>query len=680
VIYMDEITKSQARERIEQLREEIRQHNYLYYVKSQPKITDEQYDILLRELIDLERQFPELITSDSPSQRVGAPPAEEFVSVEHTTPLLSLDSALKQEEIAEFDRRMRRLLGHEQIKYVVEPKLDGVSVELIYEAGRLMRGSTRGDGYRGEDVTQNLKTIRALPLTLRKQKDLPQMLAVRGEVMISIPGFEKLNNELAKAGHPMFANPRNAASGSIRQLNSAVTASRPLDIFFYDILSRTGGKEFTEHWDVLQTLPDWGLKVNPLIKKCRDIEEAIEFHQRLERQRDSLEYEIDGVVIKLNELAERQRLGAKSRSPRWAVAYKFEPRKGETLVDDIVVQVGRTGILTPVALLRPVDVGGVTISRATLHNQDYIHKLGVKIGDRVKIERAGDVIPQVAQVDEKARQGAERDFFMPERCPVCESRVVRKGAYIMCSAGISCPAQLKESIRHFASKHAMDIDGLGKKIVDKLVDEGIIKSVADLYALTEEKLIPLEGFAEKAARNMVWAIRDSKERSLARFIYALGIRNVGRHLADVLAREFGSIDRLAQADAVALQQVNEVGPEVAQCVREFFNNRRNRELIEELMKRGVRIEQTETLVRDTLRGKRFVFTGALSKLTRARAQEIVEQLGGRAVSSVSRTTDFVVAGENPGSKLNEAQRLGVKVISEEEFLKLTKGRDYHEER
>jgi DNA ligase (NAD+) len=667
---MDEPIESSVRQRIERLREEIDYHNYLYYVKQQPQVSDEEYDKLMRELLALEERFPQLVTPTSPSQRVGAPPAEEFATVEHTAPMLSLDSGLTPEEMREFDRRVKRLLDKEQVEYVVEPKLDGLSVEVIYQKGRLVRGATRGDGHRGEDVTLNLKTIKSLPLVLRRHKDLPRLLAVRGEVMMTIRGFERLNEQLAEAGQPLFANPRNAASGSIRQLDSKVTASRPLDIFFYDILAQEGGIEFSDHWEILHTLPEWGLKVNPLIRKCRHIEQAIEFHHRLERQRDKLDYEMDGVVIKLNNLADRARLGARSRSPRWAVAYKFESRKGETQVEDIVVQVGRTGTLTPVAQLRPVDVGGVTISRATLHNLDNIRKLGVKIGDRVKVERAGDVIPEVVGVDEQARTGDERDFLMPDECPACGSAVIKEGAYHMCSAGLSCPAQLKESIKHYASKHAMDIDGLGSKIVDKLVDEGIISSVADLYGLTQQQLMPLEGFAEKSSRNMLQAIESSKNRSLARFIYALGIRHVGRHLADVLARRFDSIHQLAEAKVEDLMQINEIGPEVAQSIGKFFANQRNHELIQQLIKQGVNVEREKTSLKDTLQGKRFVFTGTLNRLTRAQAQAVVERLGGRVTSSVSRATDYVVAGENPGSKLTEAERLGVNIIREEEFLEL----------
>ncbi len=664
------MTESQAKAQIEKLREDIHRHNYLYYVKSCPQISDAAYDSLMRQLQELEARFPELVTPDSPTQRVGAPPAEEFKTVEHTAPMLSLDSCLTAEEIAEFDKRVKKLLETDQPEYVVEPKLDGLSVEVVYENGRLVRGATRGDGYRGEDVSLNIKTIKSMPLLLRKSSSPPRLLAVRGEVMMSIKGFEKLNAQLVKDGQSPFANPRNVASGSMRQLDSGVTASRPLDIFFYDILACAGGPEFKTHWQILHTLPEWGLKVNPHIEKCRQIGQAIEFHQRLEQERNKLDYEIDGVVIKLNDLQAREKLGAKSRSPRWAVAYKFEPRRGETRLEDITIQVGRTGALTPVACLRPVDVGGVTISRATLHNLDYIHNLEVKIGDRVKVERAGDVIPAVVEVDKTARTGAERDFQMPDKCPVCGSALTKNGAYIMCGAGLSCPAQLKESIRHYASKQAMDIDGLGGKIVDKLVDEGLIRSVADLYGLTKEQLMLLEGFAGKSSQNIIKAIAASKKRSLARFIYALGIRNVGRHLADVLARQFNSIQQLAEAKLDSLMQINEIGPEVASCVVNFFANQHNRELIQALMRQGVNVAQAEIQTAGVLQGKRIVFTGSLSKLSRSQAQSLVESLGGRATSSISRATDYVVAGENAGSKLAEAERLGVKIISEEEFFKL----------
>ncbi len=664
---------SKAKERITQLREEIRRYNYLYYVKSQPEISDAAYDNLMRELVELEKQFPELLSADSPTQRVGAPPAQEFQTVEHTAPMLSLDSCLTAEEIAAFDKRVKKLLGADNAEYVVEPKLDGLSVEVIYENGRFVRGATRGDGYQGEDVSLNLKTIKSIPLVLRKKGVLPRLLAVRGEVMMSLQGFEKLNQQLAQNNKPLFANPRNAASGSMRQLDSSITASRPLDIFFYDILAYEGGAEFKTHWEILHALPEWGLKVNPQLEKCQQIEQAIAFHHQLEKERDTLDYEIDGVVVKLNNLAAREKLGAKSRSPRWAAAYKFAPRQGETIVEDIIVQVGRTGALTPVARLRPVEVGGVTISRATLHNIDYINNLGVKIGDRVKVERAGDVIPAVVEVDKKERSGAQRDFKMPDTCPVCGSGLTKDGAYLKCDAGISCPAQLKESIKHYASKQAMDIDGLGSKIVNKLVDEKIIRSVADLYALTKEQLISLEGFAEKSAQNILQAIAASKQCSLSRFIYALGIKNVGRHLADVLARQFDSIGHLEAATLDGLLQIKEVGPEVAQSVVDFFANQRNRDLIQALLQQGINVAREEIQTQSVLKGKRFVFTGALTKFSRSQAQSLVESIGGRATSSVSQTTDYVVAGENVGSKLTEAQRLGVKVISEDEFFNLLQG-------
>jgi len=494
-----------------------------------------------------------------------------------------------------------------------------------------------------------------------------------------VEGFEELNRRLAKEGKELFANPRNAASGSLRQLDSKITASRPLDIFFYDILALEDGDRFrfTEHWEILNTLPEWGLKVNENIRKCSHIAQAIQFHDELEQRREKLGYEIDGVVIKVNNLQQREKLGYRSRSPRWAIAYKFTPRQGVTKIEDIVVQVGRTGALTPVALLRPVDVGGVTISRATLHNMDNVDRLGVKIGDTVRVERAGDVIPEVVEVEQDARTGQEKVFEMPQACPACGSPVIREGAYHLCSGGLSCPAQLKESIKHYASKHAMDIDGLGDKIVERLVDEGLIKGIDGLYDLRAEDLLALEGFADKSAQNMIQAISATKERSLARFIYALGIRHVGRHLAEVLAEQFDSVEELARADMEALQQIKEVGPQVAQSIVNFFQNQKNLELIRRLAQKGIRPQKPKPSVQNIFQGKRFVFTGSLTSFTRSQAQALVESLGGRATSTVSRQTDFVVAGENPGSKLEEAKKHGVRIISEAEFVKMIKQAGYH---
>ncbi len=672
ICYKDlHMTDLDIQSKIEKLREEIRNHNFLYYTKSNPIISDEKYDGLLRELKELESRYPLLMSADSPTQKVGAAPVKGFITVEHAAAMLSLDSALAEVEIREFDKRVKRLLGDGDIEYVAEPKLDGLSVEIVYENGRFVRGSTRGDGYRGEDVTQNLKTIKSLPLLLQKIDGIPQFLAVRGEVMMSITGFDRLNKNLAQNGQAMFANPRNAASGSIRQLDSKITASRPLDIFFYDILFQQGGRQFSGHWEILKTLPQWGLKVNPNIKKCDHIEDAIDFHKNMADERDRLDYEIDGVVIKLNDLVARRQLGTKSRSPRWAIAYKFEPRREKTKLEDIVIQVGRTGALTPVALLRPVDVGGVTISRASLHNMDYICKLGVKIGDKVRVERAGDVIPAVTRVYKKERTGDEKDFSLPDKCPVCNSVVIKTGAYHLCSGGISCPAQLKESIKHYASKNAMDIDGLGTKLVDRLVDEGLIGSVVDLYKLKPEQLKSLEGFAEKSSQKLVSAIEKSKNRPFNRFIYALGIKNVGRHLAEVLAANFSSIDALLKETSKdKLMQINEVGPEVAQCILDFFANDRNLELINKLIAQGVVPEKEDVAIENILAGKRFVFTGTLTKLTRMQAQDAVKKLGGRVASAVSAATDYVVFGDNPGSKLAKAGKLGVSTISEDEFLNL----------
>ena len=659
-------------QRIEYLRQELNRHNYLYYVKNQPEISDAEYDRLFQELVGLESQHLELVTPDSPTQKVGAPPAKEFPIVEHTAPMLSLDSLMQPAEVEEFDRRVKRLTGETGIEYVAEPKFDGLSVEVIYENGILVRGDTRGDGVRGENVTQNIKTIRSLPLSLRREMPIPSFIAVRGEVILSVSGFKELNKRLTELGKEAFANPRNAASGSLRQLDSKITASRPLDIFFYDVLYLEDDNRFNfaEHWEILEMLPQWGLKVYPDIAKCASIGEAMAYHKRLEQQRDSLDFEIDGAVIKLNSLALRRKVGERSRSPRWAVAYKFEPRLGETVVEDIVPSVGRTGALTPLALLKPVDVSGVTISRATLHNMDIIRKLGVRIGDRVRVIRAGDVIPEVTEVNQAARTGHEREFSMPERCPACNSPVAKIGAYYFCTAGLACQAQLKYSIQHYASKNAMDIDGLGEKIAERLVDNGLVRSVDQLYSLKKEDLLGLEGFADKSAENLLRAIAESRHRSLARFIYALGIPHIGRHMADVLAEHLNSVEELSRQSEEQLRQIPQVGPEMAKAVTRFFANPDNQQLLQRLTRKGVKPEKRAKATQNMLQGQKFVFTGTLSQMSRKAAEALVERLGGKAISSVSHETDYVVAGENPGSKLDTAQRLGVKVISEADFLRL----------
>ncbi len=666
---MKKLSREEAKKRIEWLRKEIWRHNYLYYVLNKPEISDAEYDKLMQELRELEEMYPEFITPDSPTQRVGAPPAKEFKSVRHVRPMLSLDTAHSEEEIIAFDNRIKKELNCSEVEYVAEPKLDGLSVELIYENGKYVRGSTRGDGINGEDVTENIRTIKAVPLVLRDDEiPVPRLLAVRGEVIMHIDDFEKLNKELIERGEEPLANPRNAAAGSLRRLDPRETASRPLDIFFYEIML-VEGYEVDEQWEALQTLKKWGLKVNPHNRKVKNIEEVIKYHEEMEKKREELSYEIDGIVIKVNKFEYQERLGEKSRSPRWAIAYKFPPREEETQILDIVVQVGRTGILTPVALLRPVDVKGVTVSRATLHNEDYIKQKDIRIGDWVKVARAGDVIPEVIEVIKERRTGKEKIFKMPSRCPVCGSKVVKEGAYYRCTAGLSCPAQLKRAIVHFASKNAMDIEGLGGQTVDMLVEKGLIKRISDIYRLKKADLQRLPRFAEKSARNLIEAIEKSKERNLARVIYALGIPNVGEHTAKLLAEKFGSIDRLMNASMEELISIKEIGPETAESIVNFFKEKRNREEIEELKKLGVKMEYVEE-GKKKLKGKKFVFTGSLKSMTRGEAKAIVEDMGGEVLNTVSRNIDYVVVGENPGSKYEKAKKLGVKIINEREFLRL----------
>ncbi|RLF27330.1 MAG: DNA ligase (NAD(+)) LigA [Thermoplasmata archaeon] len=663
-------SKEEAKKRIEELRKLIRHHDYLYYVLNKPEISDAEYDKLMLELKELEEKYPEFITPDSPTQRVGGFPAEEFKTVTHTKPMLSLDSAFTEEDIRRFDERVKRELGVESVEYVAEPKLDGLSVELVYENGVFVRGSTRGDGVNGEDVTENLKTIRAVPLRLREGRGVPSLLAVRGEVIMHIDDFEELNKQLIERGEEPLANPRNAAAGSLRRLDPRETAERPLDIFFYEILN-IEGVEVDTQWDALNLLREWGLKVNRLIEKCRNIDDAIKYHGWMAEKREKLSYEIDGVVIKVDRLEYHEKLGIKARSPRWAIAYKFPPREEETEIVDIVVQVGRTGALTPVALLKPVDVTGVTVSRATLHNQDFIDQMDVRIGDKVKVARAGDVIPEVVKVLKEKRTGKEKKFHIPSRCPVCGSKVVKEGAFYRCTGGLACIAQLKRSIAHYASKGAMDIEGLGRKNVDLLVDSGLVRRLSDLYTLKKEDLLSLPRFAEKSAENLIEGIEKSKNQNLARFIYALGIPNVGEHMARVLAEHFKSLDNLMKASVEDLTSIHEVGPETAESIVSFFREKTNRDEIERMKKLGVkatveRVEKKKGLLDD----KVFVFTGALKSFSREEAKSLVEELGGRAASSVSRNVDFVVVGENPGSKYDKAKKLGLKIIDEEEFKKM----------
>jgi DNA ligase (NAD+) len=656
---------------IEKLREEIAYHNYRYYVLDNPVISDAEYDLLMVKLEELEKEHPELITPDSPTQRVGAKPLEQFGTVSHTIPMLSLQNAFEGKGVEEFEERIKRFLGTgEELEYVTEPKMDGLAVEIVYVEGKFTQASTRGDGYTGEDVTQNIKTIRSVPMRLQSVRDgvLPRRLEVRGEVFIPISDFEKLNKKRGAAGEQLFANPRNAAAGSLRQLDPQVTSARPLDIFCYGV-GVVEGITFSSHLETLEGLKGWGLKVNPHIKVCRGVKEVIAYYIDMEERRDDLPYEVDGVVMKVNSLQLQDRLGTLTRSPRWALAYKFKPRQKVTRVKDITVNVGRTGALTPTAILEPVRVGGVTIERSTLHNQDEVDRKDVRIGDWVVIQRAGDVIPEVVSVIKDRRRGTEKPFRIPTLCPLCGSKVVKDGAIHKCTGGLSCSAQVKESILHFVSKGGMDIEGLGEKHVIQLIEEGLIEDVADIYAIGKDDIVRLDRFADKSAQNLIDAIEKSKRTTFPKLIYALGIRQVGEHMAMVLAEEFGSLDNLMTADAERLISIKEIGPETAESIVAFLKEDKNKRVIGKLKEAGISYPVTRKK-EGRLSGKTFLFTGALQGCTRGEASEMVQSEGGSIASSVSRNIDYVVVGEDPGSKLEKAERLGLEIISEDEFMKL----------
>lgn len=668
--------EEQAQKRIEKLREELNSHNYRYYVLDRPVISDAEYDPLMRELENLEKQFPHLITPESPTQRVGGSPLQKFEEVRHNLPMLSLANAFEEEEVKEFDARIKRFLDtKEEIEYCCELKMDGVAIELIYEDGRFTTGSTRGDGLVGENVTQNLRTIKSIPLTLIPEKDkpLPSHLEVRGEVYLPLKAFQEFNRKREQSGEPLFANPRNAAAGSLRQLDSSITVLRPLDIFCYGV-GQLRGQTFATQWDTLDGLARWGLKVNPLRRRCRQVEEVLQYYREMDEKRETLPYEIDGIVIKVNSLALQERLGTIARSPRWALAWKFKPRQATTKIREIVVNVGRTGALTPTAVMDPVRIGGVEVSRATLHNQDEIDKKDVRVGDWVVIQRAGDVIPEVVRVLAEKRTGQEKRFRIPAQCPVCGSEAYRpEGEAVARCMGATCPAKLKESTIHFASRDAMNIEGLGEKIIEQLVNKGLVKDYADLYALTMEDMLRLERMAEKLAGNILTAVQRSKETSLDRLIYALGIFHVGEHIAKLLAREFSDIEELSQASAERLQEIKGIGEEIAASIVKFFEQKANRKVIEKLKKQGVeypaQAPRRQALSRKW-EGLTFVLTGTLKTMTREEAESKVEAMGGRAASSVSKKTSFVVVGEDPGSKFDRAQSWEVKTITEEEFIKM----------
>ncbi len=667
-------------ERVKKLREEIDYHNYRYYVLDSPVISDAEYDALMRELKELEEKYPELITPDSPTQRVGFKPAEGFKEVPHAEPMLSLDDAMNEEEVIEFDKRIKRFLGlpeDQPIEYTVEPKIDGLAIELVYENGVFVVGSTRGDGYVGEDVTNNLKTIKTIPLRLRKftedAPDIPPRVDIRGEVFMTKEEFQRLNEERIRKGELPFANPRNAAAGSLRQLDPSITAKRKLDIFCYGV-GRVDGYKFKTQWEILQTLPKWGLKINPMVKLVKNIGEAIKYHHEIERIRETLPYEIDGIVIKVNDLSLWEKLGTKARSPRYALAYKFQPTQVTTQLIDVVFQVGRTGAITPVAILKPVQIGGVIVERATLHNEDFIKNLDVRIGDWVLVQRAGDVIPQIVMPIKDRRTGNEKEIVFPTYCPICGTKLVRKpGEAIWRCPNPNCYASLVRKILHFASRNAMNIEGLGEKVARDLVDKGFVQNIADLYYLKLEDFMKLPGFAYKKAKNLYEAIQKSKKITLSRFIYALGIRHVGEAMAHLLAEKFKTLDKLMNASVSDLLSIPGVGYEVAKSIVDFFKNEENRKMIQRMLDAGITFieeEKKEEEKPKILEGKTFVFTGALKSMTRDQAKRKVMELGGKVSDSVSRKVDYVVVGESPGSKYRKALQLGIKTLNEEEFLKL----------
>ncbi|MDD5722448.1 MAG: NAD-dependent DNA ligase LigA [Syntrophales bacterium] len=663
-----------ALKRIEELRDLINHHNRRYYQLDDPEISDSEYDGLMRELIELEDQFADRVDlSASPTRRVGAAPLEKFGGILHISPMLSLANAFSEEEIISFEERLRRLLDVQgDVSYVVEPKIDGIGVNLVYEKGRFRSGSTRGDGTVGEDITQNLKTIRTIPLKMQSAgtPPIPDLIEIRGEVYIGTDTFKELNRQRMTGGDNPFANPRNAAAGSLRQLDSRITANRPLAIFCY-AMGFADGISFKTHWEFLQALTTWGFPVNPLIRKAGNIQDCIVYYREMAVRRETLPYEIDGTVIKVDSTDIRERLGTVSRSPRWAIACKFAAVQATTIIEDIIIQVGRTGVLTPVAQMKPVRIAGVTVSRATLHNQDEIDKKNIHIGDTVIVQRAGDVIPEVVKTVEPYTNNGKRPFRIPDTCPVCGSGIVRlEGEAAHRCINLDCPAQIRENIKHFVSRGGMDIEGLGEKLIAQMLDSGIIRDPADLYDLTADDLANLERMGAKSADNILASLQRSKAPPLDKFIFALGIRHTGEHVSKMLARRFGTLDAIMNASEEEFLAVKEIGPEIAGSITIFFREPSNLRTIERLRKAGVKPVEGSA-VSGSLSGKTFVLTGTLESFSRSRAKELIESLGGTVSSSVTKKTDYVVAGASPGSKLDKAKHLEIPVIDEEKFMEIT---------
>ena len=661
--------------KIETLREKIRHHEYRYYVLDDPEITDAEFDKLMNELKKLEAEHPELITPDSPTQRVGGKPREGFVKAKHSSPMLSLDNAYSEEELRDWERRVHELSGRNDVEYMCELKLDGMSLALHYSGGQLVRGITRGDGSVGEDVTSNVRTVRSIPLSIAKEKlkkaVIPAEFEVRGEMLMPIGAFRRMNEEREKQGLSQFANPRNATAGTVRQLEPSITAQRRMDFFAY-LLLKDGRTYFDRQSKAMDAMEAAGFKVNQNRRLAKNLEEVWTFIQSWEGKRDSLPYEIDGIVVKVDRTALQQELGFTGKAPRWAIAYKYAARGAVTQIENIVPQVGRTGKLTPVAWLKPVPIGGTTVSRATLHNMDEIERLGVKIGDWVEVERGGDVIPKVVKVvEDKGHPRGHKNFHMPEHCPVCGGNVVRtEGEVDHRCVNANCPAKLQGTILHFASRHVMDIDGLGEALVNQLTERGMVKNVADLYRLTKDNLLQLERMGDKSAENVLGEIEESKKLPLERVIYGLGIRFVGERTAQFLAEHFGSLDAVMKASAEELEEVNEVGPRIAESIVEFFADEHNRQLVSDLRKAGLTFTGKKKEKGTKLAGKTFVLTGTLARHTRDEAKKMIEDAGGRVSGSVSKKTDYVVAGSDAGSKLDKARELGVSVLGEEEMERI----------
>lgn len=666
------MTKDQAAKRIHELIDQIHHHDFLYYVMDDPKVTDAVYDTLFKELQTLEKDFPDLRRPDSPTQRVGGKVLDKFVKVKHQVPMLSLANAMTEEEFMDFNTRVHKLLDLSEgkaVEYLAELKFDGLSMSLTYENGRLVTAATRGDGETGEDVTHNIQTIREIPLRL-KEKTPPKIIEIRGEIMLKIADFKKLNQQQEKNGDKVFANPRNAAAGSIRQLDPAVAASRPLTCFWY-AMGKVDGWKFKTMSEYEETLQEWGFRISPLRAVCKSAKDVIAFYRKIEAMREKLPFEIDGVVVKLNSLNDIERAGYVSRSPRGMIAFKYPPRQESTTIEDIIVQVGRTGALTPVAMLAPINVSGVIVRRATLHNQDEIDRKDVRIGDRVIIQRAGDVIPEVVSVITDSRTGKEKKFLLPKKCPVCGTPAVRKeGEAVTRCPNLQCIAQVKERLLHFISRDALNVEGLGVKIVDQLVEEKMVKTYADLFRLKKEDFLKLEGFAEKSSQKLFDTIQNSVKPELYRFIYGLGIRHVGEATAKELANHFRSLEPMMKASQEEFEAIHEIGPEMARSLSEFFSSRDNREEVTEVLKFVHPKNPPKISGPQKLTGKTLVLTGTLPSLSRSDATKLIEEQGGRVSSSVSKNTDYVVAGDEAGSKLDKAQQLGVPILDEKGLLKL----------